>query len=134
MQHSKNIFWYLFYQAKLFLHLCKASRSSLILLRYSPPMIAPLMVSVLFLSVPKILVSHFAAMNKMECAYTSSITALSINVILNLILIPAHGMAGAAIATSISYLLYAIINIQYYLYAEIVELKYSIRVRYIKLS
>jgi O-antigen/teichoic acid export membrane protein len=74
-----------------------------------------LLPGVLFLSVPKILVWHFGAMNKMEFAYTSSITALIINVILNLILIPAHGIAGAAIATSISYLIYAIVNIHYYI-------------------
>jgi len=66
------------------------------------------------LTVPKILVTQFAALNKMELAVFSSSPALIVNILLNLILIPYLGLQGAAIGTSISYVIYCCLSIGFF--------------------
>ncbi|MFB6186558.1 MAG: lipopolysaccharide biosynthesis protein [Halobacteriaceae archaeon] len=53
------------------------------------------------------------AMDKPELGYRGSIAAVATNLILNIILIPLFGLIGAAIATSISALVAAVINLSY---------------------
>ena len=77
------------------------------------PLVA-LLPGILFLSIPKILISHFASMNKMQYTYLASFPALIVNVILNFLLIPPYGILGAAISTSFSYFFYSIISIYFY--------------------
>lgn len=69
---------------------------------------------IIFLSVPKILVSHLAAKDKLEYAAFSSGTSLVLNIILNFLLIPIWGIEGAAVASSISYGLYWIMYARFY--------------------
>ena len=64
---------------------------------------------VIFLSIPKILVSHLAAIDKLEYAIVASVTALVFNLILNVVMIPPLGVPGAAIASSIAYFIYMVI-------------------------
>ena len=68
----------------------------------------------LALSVAKVLVYHLGAINRLDLAIKSSMPALVLNTVLNLFLIPSHGIVGAAVATSISYLFYAMISIHLY--------------------
>lgn len=73
-----------------------------------------LLPGVIALTIPKVLVTQFAAMNKMEFAVYSSSPALVLNILLNLFLIPELGLKGAAIATSISYVVYSLLNIYFF--------------------
>jgi O-antigen/teichoic acid export membrane protein len=69
---------------------------------------------VIALTIPKILVTQFAAMNKMVFTIYSSGPALAVNVLLNFLLIPEFGLKGAAIATSISYVMYSVLNVYFF--------------------
>lgn len=68
----------------------------------------------LALTVPKILVTQFSALDKMQLAIYSSAPGLVVNIALNLILIPRYGLQGAAIGTSISYIVYGCLNIYFF--------------------
>jgi len=69
-----------------------------------------LLPGVLFLTIPKILASHFVGVwGKPELLLRGRVVAVPINIILNLILIPRYGMHGAAIASSVSYITESII-------------------------
>ena len=67
------------------------------------------------LSIPKVLISHLAAKNKLGVAVKASTTSMVLNVVLNIILIPDYGLIGAAIASSISYGVYFIIYSFFYM-------------------
>lgn len=67
------------------------------------------------LSIPKVLISHLAAKNKLGVAVKASTTSMVLNVVLNIILIPFYGLIGAAIASSISYGVYFIIYSFFYM-------------------
>jgi O-antigen/teichoic acid export membrane protein len=73
-----------------------------------------LLPGVIALTVPKILVAQFAAMNKMQFTVYSSGPALVVNILLNFLLIPEFGLKGAAIATSISYVMYSVLNVYFF--------------------
>ncbi|MDB4410303.1 oligosaccharide flippase family protein [bacterium] len=70
---------------------------------------------VVFLSIPKIIVAHLASKDKLEYAAISSSIACVINIIINYLLIPRLGIVGAAISSSISYLVYSLLYIYFYL-------------------
>lgn len=69
---------------------------------------------IIALAIPKVLVSHLAARNKLRIAVRASVSSVLLNLILNLLLIPQFGLIGAAVASSISYVIYlAIYVIEY---------------------
>lgn len=69
---------------------------------------------IIFLSIPKVLVSHLAAVDRLEHAVLASVTACIVNFSLNMLLIPLYGINGAAIASSCSYFIYLVIYIRQY--------------------
>jgi len=70
---------------------------------------------IIFLAVPKILVSHLAAKDKLELAVQASLTALIVNLVANVLFIPFAGIYGAAIASSLAYLVYLAIYLWNYI-------------------
>jgi O-antigen/teichoic acid export membrane protein len=70
---------------------------------------------IIFLAVPKILVSHLAAKDKLELAVQASLTALIVNLVANVLFIPFAGIYGAAIASSLAYLVYLVIYLLNYI-------------------
>jgi len=70
---------------------------------------------IIFLAVPKILVSHLAAKDKLEFAVQASLTALIVNLVANVLFIPFAGIYGAAIASSLAYLVYLVIYLWNYI-------------------
>lgn len=82
-----------------------------------------LLPGVIALTIPKVLVTQFAAMDKMQFAVFSSGPALVVNILLNVFLIPEFGLKGAAIATSISYVMYFVVNVYFYKRLTNVQIK-----------
>ncbi len=70
---------------------------------------------IIFLAVPKILVSHLAAKDKLELAVQASLTALIVNLVANVLFIPFAGIYGAAIASSLAYFVYLVIYLWSYI-------------------
>lgn len=68
-----------------------------------------LLIGIFSLSLGKILANDIAARGKPELNALSNLVGLVVNVVLNIALIPKFGISGAAMATSISYTLTAII-------------------------
>ena len=68
-----------------------------------------LLIGIFSLSLGKILANDIAARGKPELNALSNLVGLVVNVVLNIVLIPKFGISGAAMATSISYTLTAII-------------------------
>lgn len=62
-----------------------------------------LMPGIVFLSVDRLLSQDLAGRGKPEMSMYTSITTIVLNIILNIMLIPTYGLAGAAFATSFSY-------------------------------
>jgi O-antigen/teichoic acid export membrane protein len=68
-----------------------------------------LLPGVIFLTIPKVLASHFVGVwGKPGLLLRGRSVAVPINIILNLILIPKYGMHGAAIASSLAYIIEAV--------------------------
>ena len=74
-----------------------------------------LLPGILILATGKVLIAELAAREKMSFTVWLGGAAVLVNIIANLALIPRMGIAGAALASSISYALVSIIVIRYYL-------------------
>ena len=82
------------------------------------PVTAPLrwlLPGILILTAGKVLVAELAAREKIRFTFWLGGTAVLVNIVANLALIPSMGISGAALASSISYSLVSIIVILYYL-------------------
>ncbi len=65
-------------------------------------------------SISRIFSNSLAGMNKPQINFYTSLITLSINITLNLLLIPKYGLIGAATATSTAYILSSLIKISIY--------------------
>ena len=74
-----------------------------------------LLPGILILTASKVLVAELAAREKIRFTVWLAGTAVVVNIIANLALIPAMGISGAALASSISYSFVSIVVIRYYL-------------------
>src|SRR5262249_51234855 len=82
------------------------------------PTVAPLrwlLLGIFTLSVGKVLVAEMLAREKVSYTVWIGIVAVVVNIIGNLVLIPCMGIAGAALASSVSYSLVSLIVTFYYL-------------------
>ncbi len=79
--------------------------------RYAPA-IQPMLImlpGVVMMSIYHILTRNFTSQNKQQINIAASVTALGLNLVLNLLLIPRMGISGAALSTAISYSLASLI-------------------------
>ena len=87
----------------------------------SADVFALLLPAVLFLSIGSLINSFFWSKGFPTITIILPIIALSVNIILNILLIPKIGIMGAAIATSISYFIWLISLIIYFFNSKLVE-------------
>ena len=62
-----------------------------------------LLPGIVFMGIYKVLTRNYSSRNRQQVSIVAAVTALIINVILNLILIPRWGVAGAALASTLGY-------------------------------
>ena len=77
-----------------------------------PPFLV-LLPAVLAMAIGRIAVSDLMRRDRLEATVIASVCAMVLNVACNLVLIPAHGAMGAAGASLVSYLAYAILSLAY---------------------
>jgi len=82
-----------------------------------------LLVGVVFASLAKVAAPHFFTQGKPGFHLAATFLTLALNVVLNFILIPLKGIGGAAIASTVSYLAYALFYLGLFLFRE----KFSLR-------
>lgn len=73
-----------------------------------------LIIGIIFASIGKIGSSYYYRKEKLKVYLLITVITLLLNIILNLLLIPTYGINGAAIASTISYTIYGIINVWYF--------------------
>jgi O-antigen/teichoic acid export membrane protein len=73
-----------------------------------------LLPGIVAMAIPKLLMADLSGRGKPEYAMIASLCSLIVNVLLNIILIPVYGILGAAIASSIAYIVAALVFMYYY--------------------
>lgn len=77
-----------------------------------------LIIGIVFASIGKIGSSYYYRREKLKVYLLITSITLLLNVIMNLIMIPVYGINGAAIASTISYTIYGIMNLCYFVWFQ----------------
>lgn len=82
-----------------------------------------LVIGIIFASIGKIGSSYYYRKEKLMVYLAITAITLALNIIMNLFMIPVYGINGAAVASTISYTVYGILNVSYFVLVQKIGLK-----------
>ena len=100
-------------QCLLFSHLLIRILYTAVYLPAAEALIA-LLPGIVAMAIPKMLAADLSGRGKPHYAMVAGIISFALNFLLNILLIPIYGIVGAAIASSVSYIMTAVLLICFY--------------------